>query len=58
MKPVFFGSHRALPHGVAAIATYGIEPHLVNTWNRYIEVEGGRNLLIPAGDISQNNRRS
>lgn len=49
--------------GVAAIATYGTEPHLVNTWNSYIQVAGNRDLLIPAGgmqktekNISENNR--
>ncbi|MCC7153598.1 MAG: pyridoxamine 5'-phosphate oxidase family protein [Bryobacterales bacterium] len=38
--------------GVAAIATLGAEPHLVNTWNSYIQVAGGC-LLIPAGGMRQ-----
>jgi hypothetical protein len=39
--------------GVAAIATLGAEPHLVNTWNSYIQVTDGRQLLIPAGGMHQ-----
>ena len=39
--------------GVAAIATFGAEPHLVNTWNSYIQVTDGRHLLIPAGGMHQ-----
>lgn len=39
--------------GVAAIATLGAEPHLVNTWNSYIQVTDGRHLLIPAGGMHQ-----
>ncbi len=35
--------------GVAAIATLSAEPHLVNTWNSFIQVTDGRYLLIPAG---------
>jgi predicted pyridoxine 5'-phosphate oxidase superfamily flavin-nucleotide-binding protein len=36
--------------GVVAIATQGENgPHLVNTWNSYIEINGQGNLLIPAG---------
>jgi len=36
--------------GVVAIATLGSEgPHLVNTWNRYVQVADGERLLIPAG---------
>ncbi len=49
--------------GVVAIATHGSEPHLVNTWNSYIQVVDGRSLLIPAGgmhktekNISENNK--
>lgn len=49
--------------GVVAIATWGAEPHLVNTWNSYIQVVDGRSLLIPAGgmqktekNLSANNR--
>jgi hypothetical protein len=39
--------------GVAAIATLGAEPHLVNTWNSYIQVTNGGHLLIPAGGMHQ-----
>ncbi len=36
--------------GVVAIATQGEEgPHLVNTWNSYVQVTGDGRLLIPAG---------
>jgi hypothetical protein len=36
--------------GVVAIATLGGDgPHLVNTWNRYVQVVDGGRLLIPAG---------
>ena len=36
--------------GVVAIATQGEEgPHLVNTWNSYVQVTGDGLLVIPAG---------
>jgi Pyridoxamine 5'-phosphate oxidase len=36
--------------GVVAIATLGTEgPHMVNTWNSYIQVSEDGRLLIPAG---------
>jgi hypothetical protein len=36
--------------GVVAIATLGPEgPHMVNTWNSYIQIAGDGRLLIPAG---------
>ncbi len=36
--------------GVVAIATMGQdEPHLVNTWNSYIQITADGRLLIPAG---------
>lgn len=36
--------------GVVAIATLGEDgPHLVNTWNSYINISPDGNLLIPAG---------
>lgn len=36
--------------GVVAIATQGEDgPHLVNTWNSYLQVTETGNLLIPAG---------
>lgn len=37
--------------GVVAIATQGVEPHLVNTWNSYVRVADGRNLFIPVGGM-------
>ncbi|MCC7174203.1 MAG: pyridoxamine 5'-phosphate oxidase family protein [Bryobacterales bacterium] len=40
--------------GVAAIATLGSQPHMVNTWNSYIRMtEDGRCLLIPVGGMHQ-----
>lgn len=36
--------------GVVAIATQGQDgPHLVNTWNSYVQIRGNGRLLIPAG---------
>ncbi len=43
---------RVLEHeGVVAIATQAGDgtPHLVNTWNSYVQVSGDEHLLIPAG---------
>jgi hypothetical protein len=37
--------------GVVAIATQGTEPHLVNTWNSYVQVTDDHSLLIPAGGM-------
>lgn len=50
--------------GVVAIATHGAEgPHLVNTWNTYIQITGDGRFLIPAGymynteaNVSKNNQ--
>lgn len=50
--------------GVVAIATQGEDgPHLVNTWNSYLQVAGDNRLLIPAGymhktesNLSRDNR--
>lgn len=40
--------------GVIAIATQGEgEPHLVNSWNSYVEVTPENSLLIPAGFMHQ-----
>ena len=39
--------------GVVAIATLGDEPHLVNTWNSYIQVTDSHHLLVPAGGMHQ-----
>ncbi len=39
--------------GIAAIATSGADgPHLVNTWNSYIQVADGR-LIFPAGGMNK-----
>lgn len=39
--------------GVVAIASQGSDgrPHLVNTWNSYIQFSGGGHLLIPVGGM-------
>ena len=39
--------------GVVAIATQGnAGPHMVNTWNTYIQVTDDERLLIPAGHMN------
>ncbi len=36
--------------GVVAIATVGGDgPHMVNTWNSYLQISGAERLLIPVG---------
>jgi Pyridoxamine 5''-phosphate oxidase. len=47
--------HQVLQHeGVVAIATQGPDgPHMVNTWNSYIELSGNDKLLIPAGYMNE-----
>ena len=45
---------RVLQHeGVVAIATRGRDgrPHLVNTWNRYVQITNDGHLLVPAGGM-------
>lgn len=43
--------------GVVAIATVGQDgPHMVNTWNTYIQISGDRRLLIPAGYMHRTER--
>jgi predicted pyridoxine 5'-phosphate oxidase superfamily flavin-nucleotide-binding protein len=40
--------------GVVAIATQGEDgPHLVNTWNSYLQIPDADRLLIPAGYMHQ-----
>ncbi|MCE1198670.1 MAG: pyridoxamine 5'-phosphate oxidase family protein [Marinilabiliales bacterium] len=34
--------------GVVSIMTWGVEPHLVNTWNSYLVVTEDDRILIPA----------
>lgn len=41
--------------GVVAIATDGVELHLVNTWNSYVQVADGH-LLIPVGGMHKTER--
>ncbi len=45
---------RVLQHeGVVAIATQGRDslPHLVNTWNSYVQITDDGHLLVPAGGM-------
>ena len=45
---------RVLEHeGVVAIATQGQDgrPHLVNTWNSYVQITAEGHLLVPAGGM-------
>ena len=40
--------------GVVAIATLGQDgPHLVNTWNSYVQITEDERLLIPAGSMNR-----
>ena len=40
--------------GVVAIATLGQDgPHMVNTWNSYVQITNDGRLLIPAGYMQQ-----
>ena len=34
--------------GVVAIMSWGIEPHMVNTWNSYLVITDDERILIPA----------
>jgi hypothetical protein len=34
--------------GVVAIMSWGVEPHMVNTWNSYLVVTGDERIIIPA----------
>ena len=36
------------PEGVVTVMSWGVEPHIVNTWNSYIVVTDDGRLLIPA----------
>ncbi len=41
--------HEVLAHeGVVSIMSWGIEPHIVNTWNSYIVITDDERILIPA----------
>ena len=34
--------------GVVSIMSWGVDPHLVNTWNSYLVVTSDERILIPA----------
>ncbi len=34
--------------GVVAIVSWGVQPHVVNTWNSYLVVTDDEHILIPA----------
>ena len=41
--------HEVLKHeGVVSIMSWGVEPHLVNTWNSFIVITEDERILIPA----------
>ena len=41
--------HEVLKHeGVVSIMSWGVEPHMVNTWNSYIVITEDERILIPA----------
>ena len=41
--------YEVLSHeGVVSIMSWGVEPHLVNTWNSYLVVTEDERILIPA----------
>lgn len=41
--------YEVLQHeGVVAIMSWGVDPHLVNTWNSYLVVTEDERILIPA----------
>ncbi len=41
--------HEVLKHeGVVSIMSWGVEPHLVNTWNSYLVITEDERILIPA----------
>ena len=41
--------HEVLKHeGVVSIMSWGVEPHMVNTWNSYMVITEDERILIPA----------
>jgi hypothetical protein len=41
--------HEVLQHeGVVSIVSWGVEPHVANTWNSYLVVTEDERILIPA----------
>ena len=48
-KKLSYKFYDVLKHeGVVSIMSWGIEPHLVNTWNSFVVVTEDERLLIPA----------
>ncbi|MGV8947587.1 MAG: pyridoxamine 5'-phosphate oxidase family protein [Lutibacter sp.] len=40
--------HEVLKHeGVVSIMSWGVEPHLVNTWNSYLVITEDERILVP-----------
>lgn len=49
MKKLSEKFHDVLKHeGVVTVMSWGVEPHIVNTWNSYIVVTNDERILIPA----------
>lgn len=41
--------HEVLKHeGIVSIMSWGIEPHMVNTWNSFVVITDDERILIPA----------
>lgn len=41
--------HEVLKHeGVVSIVSWGVEPHVVNTWNSFLVITEDERILIPA----------
>ena len=41
--------HEVLQHeGVVSIVSWGVEPHVVNTWNSFLVITEDERILIPA----------
>jgi hypothetical protein len=41
--------HEVLTHeGIVSVMSWGIEPHLVNTWNSFLVITEDERILIPA----------
>ncbi len=41
--------HQVLKHeGVVSIMSWGVDPHIVNTWNSFLVVTDDERILIPA----------
>ena len=41
--------HEVLQHeGVVSIVSWGVEPHVVNTWNSFLGITEDERILIPA----------